>query len=196
MPLWSTSVLIACAAAALVLGCCFLLLLRQVGSIELRLDALVPGGVSGGPALGPLGTGIRLRDLDGVELELGKPLARPLVLLFVAHECSKCADLVPRLGDCRADGDSAAEVVLVSDVSAAELRSYLARQRVSRLRAFSSPELLRGWGIQQVPYAVAVGADGAVAKKGLVEGIDDLSGFLAPPDLAVTGRGPELVRRA
>ncbi|MFN0243994.1 MAG: hypothetical protein ACKVWV_13980 [Planctomycetota bacterium] len=181
MPVWSISLLLGC--TALVLGFCFLLLLRQVGSIELRLDAIVPGGAAGGPPLGAIATVIRVRDLRGLETELGMRMPRPLVLLFVSKECNVCSALLGRVNQIE-DASEGVDLALTSDMPAEQLGPYLLERGARGVRAFSSPELLRGWGVQRVPFCVGLAADGSVVKKAVVNDLEDVRAFLATPELA------------
>jgi hypothetical protein len=130
--------------------------LRHLGSVLLRMGPETYGAVEGGPAIGE----------DAREV-LESP---PGVVLFVSPGCPLCEPIVARLGAFR---KSYPKLTVVPVVVGADARDRAFSTKVEGAK----PDLdgvYRRWNVPGTPFAVAVGADGRVVARGVVNTVTQM----------------------
>lgn len=179
--------------AGLVLAVCGLTwfcrtLLRQYGSVLLRLEALEAAGQPAPPREAPA---FSLPDLDGVAVSLDDVLdeGAPVLVAFISPTCDKCSDLVPDLARWQADQE-ALRVVVLSTGTPVDNLAKLAGEDV-RVLLQDDWEVAEAYASRGTPCAFLVGVDGLLSGEPAY-GVDDVRRMHASVTAVVRGEPLEL----
>lgn len=113
----------------------------------------------------------RATDLDGAQVERDGLRGRVVVLHFWATWCPPCVEELPtlrRIAERYGDRVSILGVSLdgLDDLSAEHLRAWIARENVAGRHVYDGrgwdSDLVRAFGVEQIPFSVVVARDGAV----------------------------------
>ncbi|WP_430009926.1 methylamine dehydrogenase accessory protein MauD, partial [Methylophaga lonarensis] len=151
------------ALAALMLG-----VIRQVGLLHERSAPLGAMMVDKGPDVGERSPVFNAKTFqDDEPLLIGRALTpgRASLLMFTGPSCPICAKLLPIIRSVAAA--EGADVVLISDGTAAEHRQFLRDHPLKDERYVVSPEIGMRYQVSKVPYGVLLDADGVIKGKGL-----------------------------
>ena len=158
--LWGLVIVLALAVFALA---------RQVGLLHERVSpagALMP---TSGPKVGERTTAEALPNLNGAEVSVGGAATdgRATLVLWISPTCPVCRALVPTARAMAAD--ERLRLVFASDGDALQPhRDYVRELGISDYPyVISQPFGLR-YAVAKLPFAVLIGADGALKSKGLV----------------------------
>ncbi|MCZ6888415.1 MAG: methylamine dehydrogenase accessory protein MauD [Gammaproteobacteria bacterium] len=146
-----------------------LALARQVGILHERVapaGALMP---TSGPKVGELVDEANYGDIKGESVPVGGAASgqRATLILFVSPTCPVCKSLVPTAKKmARYDG---LRLIFASDGDPPERHAaYVADLDLTDYPYVISQDLGMRFGVSKLPFAVLIGADGALASKGLV----------------------------
>lgn len=164
--------------AVLMQSILILSLMRQVGSLLLRVGSLRPLDAGYGPPIGHeapwLPPSFRVPSEDD----------KTLLLVFVSTTCSDCAALAHPLNAVAASY-SQVSVVTVSADDESELAAWAQRNRL-RVAVVSAPDAVEAYEIGGTPYAFVVSPDGTIRARGGVNHIEHVEALLRqcqiPPD--------------
>jgi len=177
--------------AALVLAVCALTwfcrtLLRQYGSVLLRLEAVESAGQ---PAAARPAPAFSLPDLDGALTSLDEVLdeGAPVLVAFISPTCDLCSELIPDLARWQSD-EAGLRVLVLSTGSVSDNREKLAGAGV-RVLLQEDWEVAEALELRGTPCAVLVGVDGLVAGAPAY-GVDDVRQLRTSIDALVRGTPP------
>jgi methylamine dehydrogenase accessory protein MauD len=160
-------------------GFVILVMLRHIGVLYERI-----GPVGALAASSPLKVGARapeflLNDLTGRPIRIGQSGGQiAQLLVFVAPSCPICAQLTSFICSFARSERAIVDVILASDGPLEEHRAYVGRQNLAGLPYVVSTELGLAYGVSKLPYAVAIGRDGIVQARGLVNNREHLESIL------------------
>ena len=151
------------ALAALMVG-----VIRQIGLLHERSAPLGAMMVDHGPDIGDKSPVFNVKTFtDEKDLLVGRAITpgRPSLLIFTGPSCPVCAKLLPIIRDVAAS--EGADVILISDGTAAEHREFLSNHPLKNEYYVNSPEIGMRYQVSKVPYGVLLDADGVIKGKGL-----------------------------
>lgn len=155
----------------IVQGIVIVALLRQVGSLLLRVGVARPMDQGTGPPVGELAPWLPAE--DGV---LGP---RMRLLAFVSTGCGTCEALAPAL---TAVAESYRDRISVTVIGREPLELLMRWQRQHGLKApvVSEPGAFDAYGIDGLPYGYVIDADDHIVNRGGVNHIEHVEALLAP----------------
>ena len=169
----------------LVQGAVILALMRQVGTLLLRVGSATPFDVGKGPAAGDPAPWL---PTDAAELN-----GRGTLLVFISTGCGACDALVPSMNLIQSSYSSHFKVFGVGR-EAPDVLGKWAAKRGAKAPIVTSPNAFELYEIQGTPYAFAVDALGRVQARGGVNHTEQLESLLrecAARDSATnSGDGP------
>ena len=150
------------ALAALMVG-----VVRQIGLLHERSAPLGAMMTDHGPDIGEHSPVFNVETIDGEPLMVGRAITpgRPTLLMFTGPSCPVCAKLLPIIRSVAAS--EGAEVVLISDGTAAEHREFLRNHPLRGEHYVNSPEIGMRYQVSKVPYGVMLDKEGVIQGKGL-----------------------------
>lgn len=141
-------------------------LMRQVGSLMLRLEPIFYGAEQHEPEGGPE-IGAVIEPIEGVRYEEGA------VVVFLGTGCIACEDLLPAIPVVAGTYPS---VDLIAAVGPGQQRAReIYRRKLGDLARLDLAELHERWDIPGTPFAVAVDPSERVLMKGVVNRLDQLA---------------------
>lgn len=150
------------------------------------------GRTQQGPAIGQALLSLARHDVDGQELQL--PTSQPTLLLFADTACDICAVIRDQLDVLDVYADNLKVVVFCAG-RAADVRAWSSRvPRYAHVVADRKASAANHYGVNGTPFIVAVGLDGTVHAKSVINGDDgllwaaDQALSLPRSDIDVTGR--------
>jgi len=144
-------------------------LARQVGVLHERVapaGALLP---TSGPKVGETTAAESYRDLGGKPVMVGGPAddGRACLVLWISPTCPVCRGLVPTARAMARDENL--RLIFASDGDKVEQHvKYVNDLRISDYPYIVSQSLGMKYAVSKLPFAVLIGADGALRSKGLV----------------------------
>jgi methylamine dehydrogenase accessory protein MauD len=171
--------------AIIVLVIVVLALARQVGVLHERIAPMGALTMDHGPKIGDISPVFDLVALGGSRLVVGGPSGRLQLLFFLSPTCPICKKLIPALRSIGADERRTTDVILASDGPQSEHLAFYKREKLAPLPYVLSPELGMTFRIGKLPYAVAIGPDGHIASKGLVNSREQIESLLTAQELGV-----------
>lgn len=157
--------------AVIGLGVLVLSLARQIGVLH---DRIAPAGalmIANQLEVGTPAPAFDLEALDGTQISLGKPREdeRRTLVYFLSPTCPICSSL---LGTVKvlAEKDPSLDVVLMSSGPKDEHDAYRKRKAadIGSFPYILSEDVVRGFGVGKLPYAVLIDPAGVVRAHGLV----------------------------
>lgn len=150
------------ALAALMLG-----VVRQIGLLHERSAPLGAMMLDHGPDVGERSPVFNVKTFDGESLIVGRAITpeRPSLLMFTGPSCPVCAKILPIVRSVAAT--EGADVILISDGTAAEHREFLREHPLQDERYVVSAEIGMKYQVSKVPYGVLLDKDGVILAKGL-----------------------------
>ncbi len=145
-------------------------LARQIGVLYERVAPAGALSINKRLKVGETAPELALETLSGRRLTLGgtREDGRSTLIFFLSPLCPVCKTLLPVLRSIERAEAGWLDVLYASDGEVQEHARFVARASLPRDRYVLSESLGRGLGIAQLPYAVLIGADGAIAALGLV----------------------------
>lgn len=171
-------------------------LVRQVGVLHERL---APAGAlmkARTVRPGDQGPQFQLPSLSGSEpAHIGKADGQTSTLLFfLAPGCPICKELLPAVRSlARQERDL--HLVLASDGEELAHRRFIEREGLGEYPYVLSTQLGLAYGVDRLPYAVLLDAQGRIAGMGLVNSREHLDSLLEARDLRVSSLQEYLQRR-
>jgi methylamine dehydrogenase accessory protein MauD len=186
--------------AVVALGAVVLALTRQIGLLHERLGpvgarvgAAAPGAR---PEVGDAAPELQLADLAGRPLRVGGASPGIRTLLFVlSPSCPVCEELLPtvrRVADAESPG---LRLVLASDGDPPEHHRFVRDARLGETPYVLSSELGLRFGVDRLPSAVLIDADGIVRARGLVNTREHLESLFQAHELGVASIEEHLARK-
>lgn len=152
-------------------GIVILALLRQVGSLLLRVGSIKAIDAQFGPEIGSKAPKVE-------EIEAASSGSDKMTLLsFLSTTCGDCAYLVPALNAAASSYSSRVQVLALGRESSVEVHRWAAKQRL-RVASISSPDAFEAFGIDGTPYAFVLDSEGWVVGRGGVNHIEHLESLL------------------
>ncbi len=148
-------------------------LMRQVGSLLLRVGAAHPFDAGTGPKIGESAPWVP----DPERLADERDDTRPILIAFLSTSCSACDDLVPSLNAVSSTYSTHAKVVAVVRESDSKIEHWR-RSRHLKVPVVSSTEAFSRYSISGTPYAFVLDEERLVAARGGVNHIDHLESLL------------------
>ena len=167
--LWLSS-LIGVWLLALVEGVIILALMRQVGTLLLRVGSSPLFDAGTGPPIGDVAPWLPDGNSNPAD-------GRGTLLVFVSLGCGVCDLLLPGLGALVSSYGSRFRINAVGKEDAAPLAEWAGRLR-ARLSLTSSPEAFDRFAIRGTPYAFVVDAQGIIRARGGVNHTEQLESLL------------------
>ncbi|HEV2756497.1 MAG TPA: hypothetical protein VG318_12070 [Actinomycetota bacterium] len=152
-------------------GLVILALLRQVGSLLLRVGSVNALDSGVGPEPGMPAPWLPPRDQQGP-----KDPDHLTLLAFLSTRCGACDDLVPALNAISSSYENVDVVALVRD-DEDDVRRWKAGARL-KPGPVTAPAAFEEYGVDGTPYAFVVDADALVAGRGGVNHIEHLEALL------------------
>jgi methylamine dehydrogenase accessory protein MauD len=169
-------------------------LARQIGILHERIAPMGALTLDAGPAVGTPAPRLDLATLDGrATVAVGAQAAVSTLLFFLSPTCPVCKKLLPVLRSIRGAEGGWLRIVLASDGERAEHEAFVQKAGLADFPYLLSRELGMGFKVGKLPYAVLIGADGAVSAKGLVNSREQIESLFNAKDLGV-GSVQEFVR--
>jgi methylamine dehydrogenase accessory protein MauD len=163
----------------LVLAVLVLALARQVGLLHERIAPAGALSPTGGPKVGeqvPPNEYAGLRD-DPVVIGGADAAGRATLVLFTSPTCPVCRELVP-VARSLARRETLRLVFASDGGTAGEHARYAAAMGLDSHPYVLSRDLGLQFGVSRLPFAVLIGADGALAARGLVNSREHLESLL------------------
>lgn len=158
---------------------------RQVGVLHERVapvGALVPRH---GPVVGSPAPKLAMTSLQGQTVVLGGqlPEGTSRLLLFVSAQCPICKKLIPiAKGFARTEK---IDVVFAGDDDAETQRKLVADMDIAAFPFLNSTELGRAYGVDKLPHAVLLDAQGRIVARGLVNSREHLESLVVAREMGV-----------
>jgi methylamine dehydrogenase accessory protein MauD len=162
-------------------GVLLLAVMRQVGSLLLRVGTVRPFDAGYGPGVGDQAPWLPDRELDD---------QRKLLLAFLSTTCGTCDALIPALN---AIGSSYADVLDVAVVAREKprvLHPWASRKGLSP-RAIAAEQAFDLFLVDGTPYAFVVSGEGAILARGGVNHIEHLESLIRQCGIPDTKLGDE-----
>jgi methylamine dehydrogenase accessory protein MauD len=148
-------------------------LMRQVGTLLLRVGSSTAFDAGGGPAIGA--------EAPWVPAEVGEvdggTDGRATMLVFVSVGCGMCDVLAPGLSTIASAYAASSRVYAIGKEGKDSLDAWARSKRV-RVPVLSQPDAFDAYGVSGTPYAFVVDAGGVVQAGGGVNTTDQLEGLL------------------
>lgn len=131
------------------------------------------GRANSGPVVGSLARDAELIDLYGRTIVL--PSDRPTVLIFVSTQCNICKRVREGLGDL-ATNFPAVDIVIMCEGKRDAVAAWIDdKNDLATVVADPHGRVRDKYDVDVIPFCVAIGADGLVRSRGIVNGYDGLS---------------------
>jgi len=163
-------------------------LARQVGVLHERVapaGALMP---TNGPKVGELTDVMALTDVNGTATTIGGTSAEGLstLILFISPTCPVCKSLVPTARSLASHESKRLRLVFASDGDKIEQHlSYIEDLDIVGYPYIVSQPLGLRYSVSKLPFAVLIGADGALKSKGLVNSREHLESLIESMDSGI-----------
>jgi methylamine dehydrogenase accessory protein MauD len=155
-----------------------LVLVRQIGLLYRRLPPVGARMDANGPGIGDLVRPMIVTSLAEDRIEVGGPGRRQL-LVFVAPNCTDCADLAPALRSVWGSDLLETDLTVISiDGDPDANRSFVSRYGLGRVPFALSPRAGIVYGVSSTPYALLIDAEGRLVQKGVVNHLEHLESLL------------------
>jgi methylamine dehydrogenase accessory protein MauD len=154
-----------------------LVLVRQLGVLHLRFGPRSALALSDGPRVGTIAPRITATDVSGQPHELGSA-GQATTIVFIAPDCPLCETILPGI---RAVGQELAndqQIVVVTSADDAPTRYF--QKRLGQVPVIASSAVGEAYAVTGTPYAVHIDSDGFVARKGVVNTLEQLEGLIDP----------------
>ena len=177
------------------LGLALLAIARQVGVLHMRVAPAGALVTAAGPKIGDMAPVLDLTSLDKPPVAVGRPLAgarRPL-LMFVSPACPICKELIPVVKSFVKRED--VDVVFMGDDDPADLRAMIGRFALQNFPFVNGHEAGHAFGVEKLPHAVLINAQGRIVSKGLVNSREHLESLVTADEMGVTSVQDYLVSR-
>jgi len=148
-------------------------LMRQVGTLLLRVGTSTAFDAGGGPAIGAEAPWVPAEAFDADSGTDG----RAAMLVFVSVGCGMCDVLAPGLNAIASAYAASSRVYAVGRETKDALESWARSKRV-RVPVLSQPDAFDAYEVSGTPYAYVVDAAGVVQAGGGVNTTDQLEGLL------------------
>lgn len=166
-------------------GILIVVLMRQVGSLILRVGSVTALDAGVGPAVGdpaPWIPDVAESEVDHRELTL---------ITFVSTSCGACDELVPALNAVHRDYADRAAVVVVAQEADTQVQQWKRGQHL-RTPTISSDDAFAKYSVRGTPYAFVLDSDNRVAARGGVNHIEHLEALLRECGLGRHRQSPTL----
>jgi methylamine dehydrogenase accessory protein MauD len=168
--LWILVVLMAVVLVALV---------RQLGVLTVRLNPAAAHDLGEGPDPGTPFPIQALTTLAGRELVIGGTEQQAAVVAFVSPGCRQCDTMVPAFHAIAKDyADDPVRLVIGVIADDRTAGAYAQQLRLDGLDVVPAGSIAKRLAINSTPYALAVGSNGLVAKRGVVNALEHLEEML------------------
>jgi len=160
-------------------------LMRQIGVLHERVFPAGALMTTAGPKVGDAAPQHTLKNLAGIELQVGgkNPDGLSTLLLFVSPTCPVCKTLLPIVKSVMNAEKKSAQIILASDAgnsdkeSIAEQKqheSFLNEQKLPADRYVLSRVLGLSFMVEKLPFAVLIDSNGILRAKGIVNSREHL----------------------
>lgn len=169
------------------LGVVVVSLVRQLGVLTVRMNPAAAYELDEGPPPGSTFPPQTLETLDGEELGVGQVGAQPTVVVFVAPGCGPCETLSPTIRKvARADDSANVRFVVSIGADSKTAAAYAKHYKLGAdIKVVAGSRLSKNLGVSTTPYALAVGTNGLVAKRGVVNALEHLEEMVVLADTGV-----------
>ena len=163
-------------------------LARQVGVLHERVapaGALMP---TNGPKVGELTDVMALTDVNGAATTIGGTSAEGLstLILFISPTCPVCKSLVPTARSLASHESKRLRLVFASDGDKIDQHlAYIEDLDIVGYPYIVSQPLGLRYAVSKLPFAVLIGADGALKSKGLVNSREHLESLIESMDTGI-----------
>jgi methylamine dehydrogenase accessory protein MauD len=168
---------------------------RQVGVLHMRVAPAGALVTAAGPKVGDAAPHLHLTALDGRQVAVGHAGSgggRQL-LMFVSAACPICKELIPVVKSfVRYEG---LQVVFVGDDTLAEQKKLVTRFGLEAYPFVNGHEAGHAFGVEKLPHAVLIDAEGRIVSKGLVNSREHLESLVTAHEMGVTSVQEYLVSR-
>jgi len=148
-------------------------ILRQMGKLTLRLEAVESGASTSGSGADPDWVGLpededaprfELPDFDGEMVSLDSLIAKgkPLFLLFTSAICGPCQELMPEVGQWIRDYSDDMQFVIIGQGSAELNRAKVSEHGISNMLLQQDHEVADAFLVRGTPSAVILRTDGSI----------------------------------
>ncbi len=165
-------------AYSLALGVVVVILVRQVGLLNLRLGPKGARSVDGGPTIGDQIPEFTIESLGGLRVTIGGRDGIPTLVVFVSATCPVCRKLLPAVKTVSEDY-SRSKLVLAGVGDKGLFEAMLKDFSWRTAWLIFEPTVTSTFRIPTTPYAVALDFQGTVVGKGIVNQIEHLEDLLA-----------------
>ena len=160
----------------LIEGFVFLVLLRQVGVLHVRL---APRGAMGLEHPAP---GFRLSEetfvtTEGRRITFRADRGRRLLALFVSPECSVCGDVMPGVRTLVRERQGELDLIVGVGAEDADATEYLDPYRLNT-HVVAAPDLLKRLSITAAPFAASLDEEGRIIAGGVINSLEQLESVL------------------
>ncbi|MDQ3822243.1 MAG: redoxin family protein [Actinomycetota bacterium] len=155
-------------------------LFRQLGVLHLRFGPRGALALSEGPPVGEPAPRIATTDLTGALHELGGG-GTATTVVFISPDCPLCDSLVPAIRALHGELGTDEDLIAVTSDDDDASRAY--QRRLGAVPLVASSAIGEAYGITGTPYAVHIDAQGIVARKGVVNTLEQLEGVVEPSRL-------------
>jgi methylamine dehydrogenase accessory protein MauD len=169
--------------AVVVQGIVLVALMRQVGTLLLRVGSTKALDAGYGPGIG--------EETPWSPDPIGED-DRPVLLMFLSPSCGTCSALVPAVNAVARGYASTLRVMAVLDASEPEVSQWTHVHRL-RTESLASPEAYEALGIQGTPYAFVISNTGRVQGRGTVNHIEHIESLLRRCDFHSGPPGREAI---
>lgn len=174
-----------------------LVLLRQVGILNLRIVPAGARSVSTGPKVGEKAPELQLSDMRDSSRILAVPSdgGQSLMMVFVSPGCSSCKQLTPGINTLFAESSHDILWAVIALGSPSECSAFQKQYFNSSLMFCHGNDRVRDlYEIATTPYAILMRPDATVLAAGIVNHIEHLESMIALKDVEFKGR-PDLKPR-
>jgi methylamine dehydrogenase accessory protein MauD len=176
--MWVTSMVLLW-VAVIAQGVIIVALLRQVGSLLIRVAAVPSTDAGFGPEIGEPAPWMPHR----YQADL------PLLLAFVSTDCGTCDAIVPALNALASSYREQASILVIASAKEPTLMDWVRTRRL-HVPAISAPAAMNAYEIEGTPYVFVIDVKGQVAARGGVNHIEHLEDLLRRCTLRPTNDVP------
>lgn len=177
---WANEAALGLAVAGLASGVVYLRAkLRSFNRLVAPAGALT---TSGGPPRGAQLGGLTAMALDGSARHLSDS-AGPTLLMFVSDACPISRKLIPIVHDV-AKAESL-RLLFAGDDDAARQQRFAGRAGIAADAFLNDMDLGRTLGVDKLPYAFLIGADGRLVSRGLVNSREHIESLIVSGELGI-----------
>ncbi len=166
---WVVSMVLQWVVIAL-LSLLVLSLIRQLGALNIRLNALRESSDEAGPALHTRLPAHELTLADGSAATVGGPRQNPALVVFFSPSCGACEalpDAITKLTNESTNGQAPLDVLAVLSSDRAAAAQFATEKQMTGVPVAASEDFPEHYIPRNgVPYAVALTPDGIVAARG------------------------------